>query len=51
MTMEDLENKFNSLAGERFKAKSLKAMKEAIFNCEDMSAAEFMSQMVATSQV
>lgn len=48
MTMEDLENKFNSLAGDRFEQEPLSALKEAIFNCEDMSAAEFMSQMVAS---
>ena len=42
MTMDDLENKFNSLAGEKFDDDSKAKIKEAIFNCEDMSAAEFM---------
>jgi 2-methylcitrate dehydratase len=48
MTPEDLENKFNSLAGDRIDEERLRALKETIFNCEEMSAAEFMSQMVAS---
>ena len=43
--MEDLENKFNSLAGEKFDDGSKTKIKETIFNCEDMSAAEFMESL------
>ena len=45
MTMDDLENKFNSLAGEKFDAKSKAQIKENIFNCDAMSASEFMNKL------
>ncbi|MBC8399928.1 MAG: MmgE/PrpD family protein [Candidatus Marinimicrobia bacterium] len=48
MTMEDLENKFNSLAAGLFDAEELLQLKDTIFNCETMSARDFMSQMVVT---
>jgi len=46
MTMEDLENKFNSLAGGAFSQDELNSLKELIFNCENVSARDFMSQLV-----
>ncbi len=48
MTIEDLENKFNSLGADRFSIKTLAELKEIIFNCEDMSARDFMGKMVAS---
>ena len=45
MTMDDLENKFNSLAGEKFDAKAKVQIKENIFNCDAMSASEFMNSL------
>ncbi len=46
MTMEDLENKFNSLAESVLSAERLTEVKELIFNCETVSAREFMSKLV-----
>jgi 2-methylcitrate dehydratase len=46
MTMEDLENKFNSLASERVNEDRLRVLKDVIFSCERLSAREFMEQMV-----
>ncbi len=46
MTMEDLENKFNSLAGDSFSQDELNSLKELIFHCENVSAQNFMSQLV-----
>ncbi len=46
MTIEDLENKFNSLAAGLFSAEELAQLKDTIFNCEALSARDFMSQMV-----
>ncbi|NQT96974.1 MAG: MmgE/PrpD family protein [Candidatus Marinimicrobia bacterium] len=48
MTMADLENKFNSLAAGLFNEEELSQLKDTIFNCETMSARDFMSQMVVT---
>ncbi|MCK5331899.1 MAG: MmgE/PrpD family protein, partial [Candidatus Marinimicrobia bacterium] len=48
MTMEDLENKFNSLAAGLFDAEELSQLKDTIFNCETMSTRDFMGQMVVT---
>lgn len=45
MTMDDLENKFNSLAGEKFDADTKAQLKSDIFNCEDMSSGEFMNKL------
>ena len=36
MTIDDLENKFNSLAGDKFDADTKIQIKENIFNCENM---------------
>jgi 2-methylcitrate dehydratase len=46
MTMVDLENKFNSLAGEKFKEDDLNSLKELIFSCDNLSTRDFMSQLV-----
>jgi 2-methylcitrate dehydratase len=46
MTMEDLENKFNSLAGEKFKENDLNSLKELILSCDNLSTRDFMSQLV-----
>ncbi|MBC8402443.1 MAG: MmgE/PrpD family protein [Candidatus Marinimicrobia bacterium] len=48
MTMVDLENKFNSLAAGLFDTEELSQLKDTIFNCETMSARDFMGQMVVT---
>ena len=45
MTTDDLENKFNSLAGDKFDASAKKQLKETIFNCEEMNAVEFMETL------
>jgi 2-methylcitrate dehydratase len=46
MTMDDLENKFNSLAGNKFNSNKLNLLKNLIFNCENISSVNFMSQLV-----
>ena len=46
MTMDDLENKFNSLSGDKFNENELTALKELIFNCENFTVRDFMSQLV-----
>jgi len=46
MTMEDLENKFNSLASDKFNESELSELKELIFNCDKHSARDFMNQLV-----
>ena len=45
MTMEDLENKFNSLVGEKFDSSRKVQIKDSIFDCENMSATEFMENL------
>ena len=45
MTMDDLENKFNSLAGDKFDTAVKKQLKETIFNCEELTASEFMKSL------
>jgi hypothetical protein len=45
MTMEDLENKFNSLVGDKFGTEAKNMIKEYIFNCENMSTGEFMNNL------
>ena len=47
MTMDDLENKFNSLAGDKFDTAAKKQLKEIIFNCEEMTASDFMESLDA----
>jgi len=46
MTIEDLENKFNSLADSVLSADRLSQAKDLIFSCENVSAREFMSKLV-----
>ncbi len=46
MTMEDLENKFNSLASDKFNDSELLELKELIFNCDEHSARNFMNKFV-----
>ena len=46
MTMEDLGNKFNSLASDKFNESELSELKELIFNCDKHSARDFMNQLV-----
>ena len=43
MTMEDLENKFNALSDGLITAEKQRVIKDTIFNCEKLSADEFMS--------
>jgi len=47
MTMNDLENKFNSLAGDKFDTTTKKQLKETIFDCGEMTASEFMESLNA----
>ncbi len=47
MTITDLENKFNSLASDKFNKDELLKLKEVIFNCEKYSASDFMKELVA----
>ena len=47
MTIDDLENKFNSLALIKFNDAEMKHLKDVIFDCEKYSAKEFMGEMVA----
>ena len=47
MTMDDLENKFNSLAGDKFDTAVKKQLKETIFHCEEMTASKFMESLNA----
>ena len=46
MTLQDLENKFNSLADAVLSAAHLSEVKDLIFSCETVSAREFMSKLV-----
>ena len=48
MTMDDLENKFNSLAGDSFNQNDLDSLKDLIFNCDNFSARDFMSRLVVS---
>ena len=47
MTMDDLENKFNSLSTVKFKDAELLHLKEVIFNCDQYSAKNFMKELIA----
>ncbi|MDQ7816845.1 MAG: MmgE/PrpD family protein [Melioribacteraceae bacterium] len=46
MTMEDLENKFNGLSSGLLNSKRQKEIKEMIFNCDIMTAKDFMDKLV-----
>ena len=45
MTMDDLENKFNSLAGDKFDSNTKSQIKDNIFHCDDISAVQFMENL------
>jgi 2-methylcitrate dehydratase len=45
MTIDDLENKFNSLAGDKFNDSAKLKLKGTIFNCDNLSAVEFMENL------
>ena len=45
MTMDDLENKFNSLVGDKFPDDAKKQLKASIFHCEEMTADVFMDNL------
>jgi len=47
MTMEDLVNKFNSLASDKFNNGELLELKELIFNCDEFSARKFVERLIA----
>ena len=49
MTMEDLENKFNSLVGNKLNKNRKIELKENIFNCEDISCPKFMENLILSS--
>ena len=46
MTIEDLDNKFNSLSSNILSSSKQKEVKETIFNCEKLSAQEFMKALI-----
>jgi 2-methylcitrate dehydratase len=46
MTMNDLENKFNTLSDGLLNSVRQKEIKDMIFNCDDMTASEFMAKLV-----
>ena len=45
MTMEDLDNKFNSLSSELLNEQKQNEIKEMIFNCDKLNAVEFMNKL------
>jgi 2-methylcitrate dehydratase len=45
MTIEDLDNKFNALSTELLSAKRQREIKEMIFDCNKLSAKDFMSKL------
>jgi 2-methylcitrate dehydratase len=45
MTMNDLENKFNSLVGDKFDDSKKNQIKDTIFDCEELTAGEFMQSL------
>jgi 2-methylcitrate dehydratase len=45
MTMEDLDNKFNALSTELLSAKRQREIKEMIFDCNKLSAKDFISKL------
>ncbi len=46
MTLEDLEQKFNALADEHFDPERLRRLKETIFDCDTLTVADFMAELV-----
>ena len=46
MTMEDLDNKFSGLSNNWLSEEKQKEVKDTIFNCENISAKEFMKTLV-----
>ncbi|MCH7769880.1 MAG: MmgE/PrpD family protein [Bacteroidetes bacterium] len=46
MTMEDLENKFNSLSAKLLTDRRQKEIKEMIFSCENMTIKDFMNKLI-----
>ncbi len=46
MTIEDLDNKFNSLSANILSSSKQKEVKDTIFNCEKLSTQEFMKALV-----
>jgi 2-methylcitrate dehydratase len=46
MTIEDLDNKFNSLSSELLDEQRQKEIKEMIFECDDMNINDFMNKLV-----
>lgn len=46
MTMEDLENKFNALSASLLAPEKQKAVKDIIFNCDELSAKVFMNHLI-----
>ena len=46
MTMEDLDNKFNSLSEKILSSSKQKEVKETIFSCEKVSTQEFMKTLI-----
>ncbi len=45
MTMEDLENKFNSLSDELLSKRKQKSVRDMIFKCEKLKATDFMEKL------
>ena len=46
MTMEDLDNKFSGLSNNWLSEEKQREVKETIFNCENITAKEFMGKLV-----
>ncbi len=46
MTIEDLENKFNSLSGYLLSSEKQQEIKEMIFSCEEMNIKDFMDKLI-----
>jgi 2-methylcitrate dehydratase len=46
MTMEDLQNKFSALSSELISKDRQDELENMIFECEEMSAKEFMRELV-----
>jgi len=46
MTINDLSNKFNSLSAKLLSRDKQEKIKDTIFNCENISAQEFMKGLI-----
>lgn len=46
MTMEDLDHKFEGLAGNKLSKDKMQELKETIFNCEKLSVRDFMNKLI-----